>query len=134
MAPDQTTNPESRVTIHESRTPNSPSSSASRRLDRERRTVEAMIRLYCKGRHGNPAGLCADCAALWDYVQRRLERCPFQENKPTCANCPIHCYQPALREQIHAVMRYAGPRMLWRHPILALRHMRDAARKVKRAT
>ncbi len=128
MASDPITNYPSPVTRHP------PASPASRRFDRERRTVEAMIRLYCKGRHGNAAGLCADCAALWDYVQRRLERCPFQENKPTCANCPIHCYQPALREQIQTVMRYAGPRMLWRHPILAVRHMRDAARKVKRET
>ena len=123
MASDRTPNPEPR-------NPNS----ASRRLERERRTVEAMIRLYCKGRHGKPDGLCADCAALWDYVQLRLERCPFQENKPTCVGCPIHCYQPALREKIQTVMRYAGPRMLWHHPILAVRHMRDASRKAERAT
>ena len=26
------------------------------------------------------------------------------------------------------VMRYAGPRMLWRHPILAIRHLLDGQR------
>jgi hypothetical protein len=30
-----------------------------------------------------------------------------------------------MREQVRAVMRYAGPRMLWRHPILALEHLWD---------
>ena len=100
-------------------------STESRRFDRERRTVRAMIRLYCRDRHGSGRELCAECAELWDYVQLRLERCPFQENKPTCANCPVHCYQPARRAQIQAVMRYAGPRMLWRHPVLAIRHLLD---------
>jgi hypothetical protein len=27
------------------------------------------------------------------------------------------------------VMRYAGPRMLWRHPILSLRHWLDGFRE-----
>lgn len=34
-----------------------------------------------------------------------------------------------MREQIKAVMRYAGPRMLLHHPILALFHMLDGLRK-----
>ena len=51
------------------------------------------------------------------------------ETKLACAKCPIHCYQPEVREKVKAVMRYAGPRMIWRHPILALRHWLDAYRK-----
>lgn len=105
-------------------------STESRRFERERRTVEAMIRLFCTDRHGNSQKLCAECAELWDYVQLRLERCPFHEDKPVCSKCPIHCYQPARRTQIQTVMRYAGPRMLSRHPILALRHLLDETRKV----
>jgi hypothetical protein len=66
---------------------------------------------------------------MLDYAAVRLERCPFQEDKPTCAKCPVHCYQPKLREQLKAIMRYAGPRMIWRHPILAIRHSLDAYRK-----
>lgn len=109
-------------------------SADSRRLDRERRTVAAMIRFYCKHQHGRTSQLCVECAELWDYVQLRLERCPFQENKPTCAKCPAHCYQPARRTQIQAVMRFAGPRMLWRHPVLAIRHLLDGTKKVERKT
>jgi hypothetical protein len=53
----------------------------------------------------------------------RLAKCPFQENKSTCANCTVHCYKPDMRQRVRAVMRYAGPRMMWRHPILALTHL-----------
>lgn len=88
-----------------------------------------MIGLYCANIHRTTGALCEECEALWSHAQARLERCPFQENKPTCAQCPIHCYQPKLRDQMRAVMRHAGPRMLWRHPILAVKHMLDARRE-----
>jgi hypothetical protein len=95
----------------------------NRRLARERRTVVAMIRIYCRDRHRTRGELCAECGRLHDYAMGRLDRCPFAEDKPTCAQCPVHCYQPALRERIRQVMRYAGPRMLWRHPWLAICHL-----------
>ena len=60
-----------------------------------------------------------------------LDRCPFGEEKTTCARCPVHCYKPAMRERVRAVMRYAGPRMLLRHPILALQHQLDGVRHKK---
>lgn len=98
------------------------------RMERERRTVAAMVRLYCRAHHHAPE-LCAECVALLDYAQTRLLRCPFQDNKPVCAACRVHCYQPQRRAEIQAVMRYAGPRMLWRHPGLALGHLLDGWRR-----
>lgn len=98
------------------------------RIEREKRTVTAMIRLYCHDLHHTPDGLCAECSTLQDYAMHRLERCPFQEGKTTCAKCAVHCYKPEMREQIRVVMRYAGPRMLWKHPILAVQHLRDGRR------
>lgn len=89
-----------------------------------------MIACYCRGCHHTTGVLCAECQSLLDYAAIRLERCPFGETKPTCAQCPIHCYQPHVRERIKAVMRYAGPRMFWRHPILSVRHFLDAHRKI----
>ena len=100
---------------------------ASRRLDRERRTVRAMVELYCAAHHGTE-GLCAACAALADYADRRLDRCPYGPDKPTCVNCPIHCYRAEPREQMRAVMRFAGPRMLRSHPVLAVFHLVDGRR------
>ena len=84
-----------------------------------------MVRIYCRDEHGHGGALCAECRELMGYVGLRLERCRFGETKPTCAKCPVHCYQRDHREQIKAVMRYAGPRMVWVHPWLSLRHLFD---------
>jgi hypothetical protein len=34
-----------------------------------------------------------------------------------------------MREQVRAVMRYAGPRMVKEHPLLAAAHLTDGRRK-----
>jgi hypothetical protein len=99
------------------------------RMRRIYRTVEAMIRIYCHAHHETRVALCPECDKLLLYAQERLSKCPFQEAKTTCANCPTHCYRKAPGERIRAVMRYAGPRMLYRHPFLALLHLVDGWRK-----
>jgi hypothetical protein len=98
----------------------------SKRLTRERTTIEVMIHIYCRDHH--EGGLCQECKGLLDYANVRLDRCRFGTEKPTCANCPVHCYRPERREQVKKVMRYAGPRMLWEHPIMSLRHWIDGWR------
>jgi len=102
---------------------------AGKRLAREWQTIAAMVGCYCHDHHATRAALCPECQGLLDYAAVRLERCRFGSEKPVCVKCPVHCYQPARREQVKAVMRYAGPRMLWRHPILSLRHWLDGFRK-----
>ena len=100
------------------------------RLKSEHDTVVCMTRIYCEDHHEHPPGeLCPDCAALMQYAERRLAKCPYGEEKPTCANCPIHCYKPEPREKVREIMRYAGPRMTWRHPWRALVHVFDKLRK-----
>ncbi len=84
-----------------------------------------MIHIYCQGTHHSNGRLCPECQQLEAYAMLRLDKCPFQAGKPTCAKCPIHCYKPALRQQVRQVMRFSGPRMLLRHPILALLHTLD---------
>lgn len=98
------------------------------RLAREARTLQAMIEIYCRGNHSTQVGLCPGCQQLTNYALARLDRCPFQENKSTCANCKVHCYKPEVRKQIRVVMRYSGPRILWKHPILAVMHLLDGKR------
>lgn len=102
---------------------------AEKRLARESKTIRAMILCYCRDHHATTKALCPDCQGMADYAALRLERCRFGPEKPVCAKCPVHCYQRARREQVRAVMRYAGPRMLWQHPILSLRHWLDGFRK-----
>ena len=129
------------------------------RLAREERTLSAMVALYCRDHHadrpraeaaapeaatagaapdaaaaGAPEAaqgerLCEECAALLAYALRRLKACRYGADKPTCANCPTHCYKPAMREEVREVMRYSGPRMMKRHPVLAVAHLLDGRKQ-----
>lgn len=110
--------------------PDQPLNFTDPRLRREARTIEAMMAIYCEKVHHMRRGeLCESCKELQVYAWSRLMRCPYQGDKPTCANCPIHCYQPEMRERVRVMMRYAGPRMLLRHPWLAIMHLLDGRRK-----
>ena len=98
------------------------------RLARELKTLSAMIGIHCRDLHGSGDELCGECTALLTYATRRLDRCVFGDAKPTCANCTVHCYTATKREEVRTVMRCAGPRMIWRHPVLAIRHVLDGRR------
>jgi hypothetical protein len=102
---------------------------SDQRLAREWQTLEVMLRCYCRGHRHLEQGICLECQGLLDYAAQRLERCRFGADKPTCAKCPVHCYQRDRREQVKAVMRYAGPRMLWRHPLLSFWHWVNSRRR-----
>jgi hypothetical protein len=103
--------------------------SESRRIRREKTTVEAMIRIYCRDHHQSSPEDEPQCRELLEYAFCRLDRCPFGSEKPTCADCPIHCYRKDMKQRIHEMMRYAGPRMIWRHPYLAVMHLIDKWRE-----
>lgn len=132
-----------------------------RKREREQEIVSQMIALYCKGNHsahrsvslrerggemrqmregaalrergsGERWDLCPECAELEAYAHARSERCPFMEEKTFCSNCTVHCYRPEMRERIRTVMRYAGPRMLFHHPVMAIRHMIESQHERRR--
>ena len=92
------------------------------RIEREKATVSAMIRHYCRKHHAVKT-LCSDCMELNDYAIIRLEKCKFENEKPSCKACPVHCYSLEMREKIKEVMVFSGPGMLLRHPILAFYHL-----------
>jgi hypothetical protein len=102
------------------------------RIARELKTVQKMIELYCRDHHGSKSGACGSCRLLADYAERRLLLCPFQENKTTCSKCAVHCYKPEYKRKIIEVMRYAGPRMMLHHPVLAVYHLVDERRSAPR--
>ena len=104
----------------------------AKRRARETRTISQMIALYCAQNHGGVEcrevafcgePVCAECAALDAYAVKRTQRCRKMDVKTSCDECENHCYRPEERERIRAVMRYAGPRMLTKHPVAALRHL-----------
>lgn len=103
-------------------TKSSPDKKDEPRIALEKRTIRAMIVIYCRSRHSPEEGICLDCREMFDYACARLDRCPAGGGKSTCAQCSTHCYRPEMRARVKEVMRFAGPRMAYRHPILALQH------------
>ena len=99
--------------------------------DREKRTIGMMIEMYCVDLHHTKdfLNLCDECGKLLEYALKRLEKCPHQPDKPTCAQCATHCYQPRMRERILRVMRHSGPRMLFKHPLHAILHSIDGMKR-----
>ncbi|MCY9514944.1 nitrous oxide-stimulated promoter family protein [Paenibacillus apiarius] len=115
------------------------------RIRREKRTVSVMISVYCRAKHTdrpriainadqNKNAMCEECKQLYLYAQKRLSYCRFGEQKTTCGKCLVHCYKPEMRDRIRQVMRYAGSRMVWKQPLLTIRHAIDGMRpaQVKR--
>jgi hypothetical protein len=96
-------------------------------LQKEQKTIGIMIQMFCGAHHGTEGPvLCPPCEELLTYAKERLRRCPFGENKGACAKCEIHCYKPEMRKRVTEVMRYCGPRMLRKHPLLAIAHLLKA--------
>ncbi len=100
--------------------------------NREKVLVSQMIHLYCRKNHKSKNGLCDECKKLDDYAKMRSEKCPFMETKTFCSNCKVHCYKPEMREKIRDVMRFSGPRMIFHHPMAAIRHIAETNKEKKR--
>jgi hypothetical protein len=102
-----------------------------KKWEKEKKLIPVMIKKYCSGRHKKErkaqnlkrGELCEECKALKEYALFRLEKCPFKVNKQFCSFCKIHCYKPEYRQEIKKVMQYAGPRMIFTHPIFSLSHV-----------
>ena len=102
-------------------------------LGLEFKTIKAMLTIYCKAFHKKEGVITQECSECHDfliYANEKLDRCPYGQSKPTCNRCPIHCYKPTQREQARKIMRYAGPRMLIKHPLLAIRHLHAEKRPI----
>lgn len=95
-----------------------------KRLAKQKKTIGIMLRIFCDAHHGTDGRLlCPDCRELLDYAEKRLNKCPYGENKGACSKCEIHCYKPEMRQRITEVMRYSGPKMATKHPLLAIEHL-----------
>jgi len=88
----------------------------------EKQTVFLMIKIYCNHHH-NKNSICDDCSNLYNYAVQRIEKCPFGTKKPVCSECIVHCYNHEMREQIRSVMRFSGPKMILKHPVLAFTYL-----------
>lgn len=84
--------------------------------NKEKELLAIMIKIYEDGHH-------VDLTELKKYAFKRIDHCPRKEEKTFCSSCPIHCYQKIYRQQIREVMKYSGKRIIFKHPIIAIKHM-----------
>jgi hypothetical protein len=116
------------------------------------RLLGDFVGIYCRGKHRGAARallvsegassnvygrraptVCDECADLLRYAERRRAMCP-KEPKPFCSVCDTHCYRPAMRESMGKIMRYSGPRALFRgYAIQGIRHLVQSRRAGKAA-
>ncbi|MDO5118314.1 MAG: nitrous oxide-stimulated promoter family protein [Eggerthellaceae bacterium] len=97
------------------------------RIDKDRKTLEAIGRIYCSGNHAQPekdsAGLCPRCRETVEATLQRTVVCPYG-HEGNCQDCSIHCQRGEAQERIRQMMRYAAPRMTFRHPLMTLEYLR----------
>lgn len=84
--------------------------------EKEKELLTIMISIYEKGHQ-------QDLSELKEYAFKRIDCCPRKEKKTFCSSCPIHCYQKKYRNQIKEVMKYSGKRMLFKHPLITIKHL-----------
>lgn len=96
------------------------------KTEKDRATLEAMGRIFCKAHHAGPkdaSGLCASCRETVDATLARTEACPYG-HRGNCQDCDIRCQRGDARERIREIMRYAAPRMAARHPLMTMEYLR----------
>jgi hypothetical protein len=114
---------------------------------RDTRLLGDFTRIYCRGVHAGaqraplasdgvdlgiygrrPPVVCAECADLLRYAEKRRAYCP-KDPKPFCSYCDTHCYTADMRERMREVMRYSGPRsLLHGHAIDGVKHLIEGRR------
>ena len=96
------------------------------RIDKDRKTLEAIGRIYCAAHHAggkDATGLCPACRETVDATLARTQVCP-NGHEGNCQDCAIHCQRGEAREHIRQMMAYAAPRMAFRHPLMTLEYLR----------
>ena len=50
------------------------------------------------------------------------------DHEGNCQDCATPCQRGEAQQQIKAIVRYAAPRMMFRHPLMALDYLRKKAK------
>lgn len=100
-------------------------------IDKDRKTLEAIGRIYCAAHHEDAkkdeAGLCASCRETVERTFERASACPFG-HEGNCQDCEVHCQRGDAQRRIREMMRYAAPRMTVRHPLMTFDYLRKKVR------
>lgn len=103
-------------------------STKANRIDKQKKTIELMVKLYCKKNHGTENDVCAECREILDYAMVRVSNCRYGENKPNCGDCKTCCYKKDMKNKMINIMKYSGPRLLIHNPKVAIEHIIDKFR------
>lgn len=102
------------------------------RIQRDLRTLQAIGSIYCRAHHAdrpkNSAGMCAECSATISFTHDRAANCP-NNHQGNCQDCAIKCNRGNQQQRIRAIMAYAAPRMMVRHPLMTLEYLAKKRRK-----
>ena len=100
------------------------------KIDKDRRVLEAMGSIYCQGNHSDAqkdeGGMCPEVPHDHRADAFRAASCPYG-HEGNCQDCK-HTVSAAMLTRIRAIMRYAAPRMMVRHPIMVLEYLRKKLR------
>ena len=95
------------------------------RVDSQKKSMEVMVKLYCRKNHTSKEEICYECREVLNYAVTRLNNCRYGDNKPNCGDCKTCCYKKDMKEKMIKIMRYSGPRLLVHNPRIALEHIID---------
>lgn len=99
--------------------------------ERDRATLEAIGSIYCRRHHRDivkdGTGLCASCREAVEATLERAQSCP-NGHRDNCQDCSVKCQRGEGQQRIREIMRYAAPRMLFRHPLMTFVYLRKRLR------
>ena len=96
---------------------------SSKECQQEIDTIRAIVSLHCRKKHDHPPKLlCSECEDLLTYCEQKIQYCPWGDKRGQCVTCKSNCFHPDYIKRIKPMMRWAGPRLIFYHPIKLLRH------------
>ena len=100
------------------------------RRDFEKEIFAEMVLLYCHHHgharddvHKSAPEPCSNCREIIDYGIHRINVCKFGDAKKFCSQCTVHCFRPDMRSAVQQIMRFSGPRMIFHHPGMVIKHL-----------
>lgn len=100
--------------------------------EREKKMISQMIALYCHRNHHTRGAPLSRVRGAERLRPRPLRALPVHGDEDLLRQLPRARYKPDMREKIRAVMRFSGPRMIFYHPVAAIRHVVETKREKKR--
>lgn len=104
------------------------------RVDRDRRTLEAIGRIYCSAHHepapSDETELCPACREAIESTLARTLACP-NGHDGNCQDCSIKCQRGEAQDRIRTIMAYAAPRMAVRHPLMTFEYLHKKLRGLR---